>query len=130
MKVVYATVAQPLMKLTSKEYSNNFVWTDKCTAAFDKLKQLLCSAPVLCYPDFDQEFILQTDAFDVGAVLSQIDNSANEHAVAYASKTLSPSEKNYSRMAKEAFAIQFGTQHFCVYLLGRKFTISTDHNAL
>ena len=85
----YATVAQPLTKLTSKEYCNNFVWTDECTAAFDKLKQLLCSAPILCYPDFDREFILQTDASDVGlgAVLSQIDKSGNEHVVAYASKT-------------------------------------------
>ena len=128
----YATVAQPLTKLTSKEYCNNFVWTDECTAAFDKLKQLLCSAPILCYPDFDREFILQTDASDVGlgAVLSQIDKSGNEHVVAYASKTLSPREKNYSTTEKEAFAIQFGTQHFRVYLLGRKFTISTDHSAL
>ena len=82
----YATVAQPLTKLTSKEYCNNFVWTDECTAAFDKLKQLLCSAPILCYPDFDREFMLQTDASDVGqgAVLSQIDKSGNEHVVAYA----------------------------------------------
>ena len=128
----YATVAQPLTKLTSKEYCNNFVWTDECTAAFDKLKQLLCSAPILCYPDFDREFILQTDASDVGlgAVLSQIDKSGNENVVAYASKTLSPREKNYSTTEKEAFAIQFGTQHFRVYLLGRKFTISTDHSAL
>ena len=62
----YATVAQPLTKLTSKEYCNNFVWTHECTAAFDKLKQLLCSAPILSYPDFDREFILQMDASDVG----------------------------------------------------------------
>ena len=76
--------------------------------------------------------MLQTDASDVGlgAVLSQIDKSGNEHVVAYGSKTLSPREKNYSTTEKEAFAIQFGTQHFRVYLLGRKFTISTDHSAL
>ena len=50
----HATVAQPLMKLFSKEYWNNFVWTDERTAAFNILKQLLCSAQILCYPDFDQ----------------------------------------------------------------------------
>jgi hypothetical protein len=68
----YATVAQPLTKLTSKECSNNFVWTHECTAAFEQLKQLLCSAPILCYPDFDQEFVLQTDSSDIdlGAVFS------------------------------------------------------------
>ena len=112
----YAAVAQPLTKLTSKEYCNNFVWTDECTAAFDKLKQSLCSAPILCYPDFDRELILQMDASDVGlgAVLSQIDNSGNQHVVAYASKTLSPHKKNYSTTEKEAYAIQFGTQHFRV----------------
>ena len=66
----------------------------------------------------------------LGAVLSQIDNNGNEHVVAYASKTLSPREKNYSTTENEAFAIQLGTQHFRVYLLGRKLTISTDHSAL
>ena len=88
----YATVAQPLTELTSKEYCSNFDWTDECTAAFDKLKQLLCSVPILCYPDFDREFILQTDSFDVGlgAVLS------HKHVVAYASKTLSPREELFN----------------------------------
>lgn len=128
----YATLSQPLTKLTTKEYCNNFKWTDDCNAAFQKLKTLLCSAPLLRYPNFHREFVLQTDASDVGvgAVLSQYDDLGVEHVVAYASKTLSPRERNYSTTEKEAFAIQFGTQHFRVYLLGRKFLIVTDHNAL
>ena len=128
----YATIAQPLTKLTSRECCNKFEWSAKCQTAFQTLKNLLCSAPILRYPDFDREFILQTDSSDVGlgAVLSQIDEYGREHVVAYASKTLSAREINYSTTEKEAFAIQFGTQHFRVYLLGRKFTIITDHNPL
>ena len=128
----YATIAQLLTKLTSKEYYNRFEWSKECQAAFEKLKHLLCSAPILRYPDFNREFVLHTDASDVGlgVVLSQFDKHSREHVVAYASKTLSPRETNYSTTEKEAFAIQFGTQHFRVYLVGCKFTIITDHNPL
>ena len=95
-------------------------------------KIYFCSAPILRYPDFHREVVLQTDASDVGlgAVLSQIDEYGRKHVVAYASKTLSACEINYSTTEKEAFAIQFSTQHFRMYLLGRKFTIITDHNPL
>ena len=87
---------------------------------------------MLSYPNFKHEFILQTDASDVGvgAILSQYDEDGIEHVIAYSSKALSPREQNYSTTEKEAFAIQFGTQHFRVYLVGRKLTIITDHNAL
>ena len=61
----YATVAAPLTQLTTKEYQNNFSWTEECNESFKKLNDLLCSAPVLSYPNFKHEFILQTDASDV-----------------------------------------------------------------
>ena len=93
---------------------------------------MLCSAPILCYPRFDRECILQTDAsdFGVGAVLSQIDDKGREKVIAYASKALSARQKKFSATEKEAYAIVFGTQQFRVYLLGRPFQIVTDHNAL
>ena len=128
----YTTVAAPLTQLTTKEYQNKFSWTEECNKSFKKLKDLLCSASVLSYPNFKHEFILQTDSSDVGegAILSQYDEDGIEHVIAYSSKALSPREQNYSTTEKEAFAIQFGTQHFRVYLVERKFTIITDHNAL
>ena len=48
-------------------------WNDKCNQAFEDLKNLFCSSPVLQSPDFGKLFILQTDAVDRGleAVLSQ-----------------------------------------------------------
>ena len=68
----YATVAQPLTKLTLKQYNTNFIWIDECTAVFEQLKQLHCSAPILCYPDFDREFVLQADASDVSLGVPQV----------------------------------------------------------
>jgi phospholipid-translocating ATPase len=76
-------------------------------------------------------FILQTDASDrgVAAVLSQIENN-EEHPVAYFSKKLLPREQRYSTVEKECLAIKLGMHAFRVYLLGRMFTVQTDHRAL
>ena len=100
--------------------------------SFSQLKKLLCTAPVLSYPQFDKCFILQTDATDMGlgAVLTQYDSSGQEHVISYASRPLSNREKAYSATEKEALAVVFATDHFRAYLLGRKFTLITDHSAL
>lgn len=126
----FSTLAAPLTDLTKK--NARFHWSDDCETAFRTLKELLCSAPVLSYPKFDREFILQTDASDVGlgAILSQKDDGGHERVVAYASRALSDRERKYSTSEKEAFAVVFGTKHFRVYLLGRKFELITDHNSL
>jgi len=109
-----------------------FIWTEQHQTAFLTLKSSLCSAPVLAYPELDRPFILQTNASNVGlgAVLAQIDSKGKERVVSYASRSLTPREKNYSTMEKEALAIVFATQHFRVYLVGHKFQIITDHRAL
>ena len=67
----FASIASPLHALTSK--SKDFVWTDACREAFDRLKEELSRAPVLVYPSPGNEFILDTDASGdgIGAVLSQ-----------------------------------------------------------
>ena len=78
-----------------------FFWTSKHQKAFDALKLALTIAPVLRYPDFKKEFILETDASlrGLGAVLSQGGDTSTVHVIAYASQTLRPSEQsmhNYS----------------------------------
>jgi len=65
-----------------------------------------------------------------GAVLSQIDEHGIERPVAYASRTLSQPEQNYSQLEKEALALIFGTKRFHNYLYGRSFTLYTDHKPL
>ena len=126
----FSSVAAPLTQLTQK--SATFQWGAPQQKAFSILKQSLCSAPVLAYPDFDRPFILQTDASNVGlgAVLTQIDQKGLERVIAYASSTLSQRERNYSAIEKEALAIVFAVKHFRFYLLGRKFCIVTDNSAL
>ena len=107
-------------------------WTSKCQDLFEELKSALMSHPVLWSPDFNRHFILQTDASDVGvgAVLSQLDDAGNDHPIAYYSRKLLPREKNYSTIEKECLAIKVSVEHFQAYLVGRRFTIQTDHRAL
>ena len=126
----FATLSAPLTMLTKKHAK--FLWTDQHQAAFQALKERLCSAPVLAYPDFNRPFLLQTDASDVGlgAILAQRTANGQERVIAYASYTLSQRERNYSAMEKEAFAIIFAVKHFRVYLPGKKFRVITDNNAL
>ena len=65
-----------------------------------------------------------------GAVLTQSDSSGNEHVISYASRSLFDREKKYSATEQEALAVVFATDRFRAYLLGRKFTVVTDHHAL
>ena len=128
----YASVASPLTDLTRKSAPVQVVWSLSCDRAFEDLKQSLCTSPILRSPDFTQPFILQTDASDrgVGAVLSQLDDEEQEHPIAYFSKKLLPREERYSTVEKECLAIKLGVHAFRIYLLGRPFTIQTDHRAL
>ena len=66
------------------------------------LKQLLSTTPVLSYPDFNVEFILNTDAssHSIGAVLSQVQDSV-EKPIAFASRTLTKAERNYCVTRRE-----------------------------
>ena len=107
-----------------------FLWDKDCNDAFATLKQLLTEAPVLVYPMFGSkasEFVLQTDASAVGlgAVLEQ-----DSHPIAYASRSLSSSERNYSVIQRECLAIVFALKQFRHYLLGRPFQLYTDHAPL
>jgi len=85
-------------------------------------------APILTYPDPAKEYILDTDASDhsVGAVLSQV-QGGSEVVVAYYSKTLAATKKNYCTSRKELLAVVKAVKHFQPYLYGRTFRLQTDH---
>ena len=128
----YATIAVSLNNLTKKNACNKVVWTEQCNQAWQNLKGILCSSPVLRTPDFSSQFIPQTDASDygVGAVLSQTDNNGDDHHVAYYIKKLLLREIRYCILAKECLAIRLATHFFRVYLMGQPFIIQTDYLAL
>lgn len=141
----FAKLAGPLHKLVaelagtrSKRGSGRDLcaaWTSQCEQSFEALKAKLVSAPVLAYADFSRPFILEIDASHsgLGAVLSQ-DTDDGRRPVAYASRGLSPSERNmnhYSSMKLEFLALKWAMgEKFREYLLGHKCLVFTDNNPL
>ncbi|GFW99778.1 retrovirus-related Pol polyprotein from transposon 297 [Trichonephila clavipes] len=128
----YSTIASPLTgALKGKIKKEKITWDEKCGKAFEELKAKLVTQPILFAPDFATEFILQTDASEVGAgvVLSQR-IEGEEHPIVFLSKKFSKAERNYSTVERELAAIIFGLKRLKHYLDGQKFIIETDHNPL
>ena len=93
---------------------------------------MLQFAKVLAHYDVNLLIKLTCDAssYAIGAVLSHLMPGGEERPVAFASRTLSASEKNYAQLEKEALSIIYGVKKFREYLFGRKFTLETDHKPL
>lgn len=126
----YATIAEPLRKLTRKDVT--WEWGTEQQNAFMKLKQCLTSADVIAYYDPNAETTLIVDGSPVGlgAILNQRQSNGDMRPVAYASRTLTPVERRYSQTEREALAVLFGVQRFHLYLYGMKFQVLSDHKAL
>ncbi|CAJ0855292.1 5483_t:CDS:1, partial [Entrophospora sp. SA101] len=94
----FAKRASPLTELLRK--GEEFNWTNRHQQAFEDLRQQLTTEPILIYPDWENPFILSTDAstFAVGAILSQLDKRGNERVIVYASRQLKPAERNYAAL--------------------------------
>ena len=112
---------------------NRFEWTWEMRAAFECLKEKLTTPPVPTFPNFEEPFVVETDASSVclGAVLAQKKEDGRIHPVQYASRTMTPAERNYSACEREALAVVFALKNFRVYLLSSKHvSLITDHQAL
>ena len=115
-----------------KPKTSTWKWGPPQQEAFNKLIQILTSAPVLAYADFSLPFILHTDASGrgLGAVLYQNQNGL-DRVIAYASRSLSDSEKNYPAHKLEFLALKWAVcDKFHDYLYGTKFHVKTDNNPL
>ena len=125
-----ATLMRPLYDLLQS--ARNWSWGDTQEQAFRKAKDLLSSAPLLTHYDPSKPLLLSCDAspYGVGAVLSHRLDNGTERPIAYASRTLTPAERNYAQLDKEALSIVFGVKYFHQYLYGRQFTIISDHKPL
>ena len=125
-----AAIIQPLNDLLQK--NKQWKWTDECSQAVDSTLQLLTTSNVLTHYDPSLPLRLAADAsqYGLGAVISHILPNGDEKPVAFASRSLSQSEKNYSQIDKETLALIYGVRKFHNYLFGRKFTLVTDHKPL
>ena len=109
-----------------------WTWIEECEKSFQRLKESLVSAQVLMHYDVSLPVRLACDASAYGneAVISRVLPSGEERPVAYASRSLSKAEVNYSQIEKEALALIFGVRRFHQFLYGRKFVLVTDHKPL
>lgn len=125
----YSEIAAPLYELTKKD--TPFVWNDARQTAFDKLKELLVSPPILGFPDLDKPFTLDTDCSSqsAGSVLCQEQGSV-ERVISYAGRKLNDAGKKYSITEKECLSLVFGVKHFDCYLRHTTFNAVVDHAAL
>ena len=126
----YARVAATLTDLTKKAAPSKVVWSDICKTAFTTLKALLCSTPILKTPNFSKSFILQTDASErgIGAVLTQKDDTGEEHPVAYFSRKLLPGRKSTPLLKKNVWLSRSHVKHseftcWIVHSLFRRITV-------
>lgn len=125
----FSKISRPLCSLLAKDSA--FVFSDDCNHAFEKLKALLTSAPIIRPPDWSVPFEIMCDASDyaIGAVLGQR-IAKLPHVIYYSSRTLSDTQLNYSTTEKELLAVVFALDKFRSYLLGSKVIIYSDHAAL
>lgn len=121
----FSEKAEPLRGLLKKDVP--FLWMEDHQNAFNMLKSTISAEACLRYYDPQKATVLEVDASmkGLGACLSQEDKP-----IAFASKSLSAAQANYSNIERETLALVFGVSRFHTYLFGKKFTILTDHKPL
>lgn len=125
----FAHIAEPLNSLLRNNAT--FQWSREQHDAYQALKTALTTVPVLDHfvPGADTEIRTDASGHGIGAVLAQ--NVSGVHRViAYASRTLTKCERNYSITERECLAVVWAISKFRPYLYGKHFTIVTDHHAL
>ncbi len=125
----FAKICFPLYNISKA--GSHFRWGSEEDKAFHLLKSLLTSDPILCHPNYDYGFIVQTDASDegLGAVLTQMIDG-HERVIMYISRVLQDAEKKWTTREKEALAILWAIHTFRTFVIGNKFLVETDHHSL
>ncbi|KAL9970099.1 hypothetical protein ACROYT_G022422 [Oculina patagonica] len=120
-----AETLEPIRALTRKD--TPFVWSTECESAFDRLKRNLSESPCLAYFDASKEVVIQVDSskHGIGAVLLQ-----EGRPIEYASRALTPSERNWGQIEKEALSVLYGLERFDQYTYGRPIKVENDHKPL
>ena len=120
-----SSISAPLRDLSRNNVP--FEWNENHTVAFNKLRQIITNPLTLKIYDSNLPLEIQTDASKngLGACLMQAG-----HPIAFASRALNETEKNYAIIEKEMLAINFALEKFNFYCYGRHVTIFSDHKPL
>jgi hypothetical protein len=123
--VGFSKITHPITSLQRKE--KKFQWTEECESSFQRLKQLLTSAPILKIADPNMDFMVCTDGYKegLGGVLIQ-----EGFVICYESQKLKENERNYATHDLELATIVHALRKWIHYLMGRRFELRTDHNGL
>ncbi|MBM3429159.1 MAG: hypothetical protein FJX95_10300, partial [Bacteroidetes bacterium] len=135
----FSLIAGPLNRLTRKDATwPNGQLPPNAMKAFQTLQQQLISKPVIGFPRRDKPYQLYVDAATgnedhdggLGGILCQIQENEKPVVIAYASRSLSKHERNYTPFLLEMTAAVWAMDHFDNYLRGKHFTLFTDHKPL
>ncbi|KAK9886419.1 hypothetical protein WA026_016698 [Henosepilachna vigintioctopunctata] len=123
-------ILDPLHRLLKKNIQ--FTWSEECEKSFSDIKKILCSQPVLEIFDKDLPIRIYTDASlnGIGAILKQIQKDGKEKPVGYFSKKLNDTQKRKKAIYLECLAIKEAIKYWQYWLIGRKFTVFSDHKPL
>ena len=126
----FSLIAEPLTRLTKK--NSRFQWTPIEQKAWQNIKDSLASAPVLSHPDLDKPFWLITDAsaYCIGAILAQKDDEGKMHPVSFGSSILSETQRRWSTVQRELYALVHFCEKYSTFLLNREFHVITDNKSL
>ena len=110
---------------------SEWIWGHKQVEQFQLVKELLAKTPILTPYSVTAETMISADSssFGLGAALLQRVNG-DWKPVAYASRSLTPTEKRYAQIEKEALAICWACSKFSFYITGKDITVETDHKPL
>jgi transposase InsO family protein len=125
-----ADMTKPLRDLLCKDHQ--WIWDHAQQTAFESVKTILSSTPVLVLYDPNARTIVSADSssYGLGATLLQEQTDGNIKPVAYISRSLSPVEERYAQIEKEALAFTWACERFSDFLIGINFCIQTDHKPL
>lgn len=129
---LFLTVVEPLRETLRESTERQFNWTAEAENSFNDIKRLIVESPALALYDPGLPTYVTTDASDYGlvGVLSQLHSDNTERVVPFASRTLSPTERKYSTVEREALACVWAVERWRTYQWGHHFVLRTDHQAL
>lgn len=125
-----AELTHPLRERLSKK--NAWIWGPQQRSAFEGIKEKLSSAPALAIfdPSLETTLSAYASSYGLGAVLTQRQTDGKWKPIVFISRALTPTERRYAQIEKEALATTWACERLADYLIGKKFLVETDHKPL